>query len=467
MKFLKILLCLLLSGQAFAMEDNQKELAKEMINKLGNVLPSQFRPKTESSDTQENNIKRPKAKRTKVEQLTIPKNNIAQLSKFNHYDNSLLKSVKEQFFSLIANAKDEKDLQLILLLLNKQSIHELIFKNPEVLLKPLCQLVNAISTSESKQKQIKYDILKLLFNKLQECYVTQFKPEDYKDNNLLIEMVKNNIDLKYLQMCLDLGFNINAQDDNGLAPLHYTAQLGNLDTMKSLIKLHADHNILSKNSNDLLILAALNGQKEIITYLINELKFDINFKNPINGATACFTAVANGHLETLKLLVNLGADYNVIANNGYNLLLLAAYNGQKEIIMYLINELKFDINFKDFINGITACHYAAKNNKTSALLKLIEMGANIKAMTKKNESPLKISKQNKHLEIVKIIENKILSDLDQDWTCPICANSKGELTDKPLIVLDCCCQVICNDCFVPTVANQNKCPMCKATQNFN
>ncbi len=874
MKILKISICLLIAGHAFAMEDSQKELFKG-FNKLKNSLPGKFRPKAKSNTEEKNEIKQPKPKKAKIEELVIPKNCIDQLSNFQHNpEASSFESLKEQFLGLISNAKDEKDVQLILFLLQRQSIRRLIFNNPETLFKPLCQLIEEIASPENKEKQIKYSVLSIIIKTLFNCN-KDFKLEDYKDNNLLIKMVKNNIDSNYIQMCLDLGLNINAQDDTGLASLHYTAKLGNLDTLKLLIKLHADHNILSKNGNDLLGIAALNGQKEIIEYLINELKFDVNFINPNQGTTACFRAIQNGHLETLKLLINLGADYNLIdkfgdnllfyaaqydkkeiiaylvnelkldvnfknpvngitacfravqnghletlkllikldadynviekfgdnlllhaalngqkeiitylvnelkfdfnfinpnqgttacfraiqnghletlkllinlganynlitkdgtnlllhaacngekeiitylvnelkfdvnfknhnqdttacfraiqngdlealkllinlganynlidkfgdnllldaayngqkeiitylvnelkfdvnfknpnkdttacfraiqnghletlklliklganynlitkigdnllfyaaqydkkeiiaylinelkfdinfknpnqgtmacfravedghlealkflvslgadykliSNSGANLLTHAAYNGQKEIITYLVNELKFDvnfikpnkgttacfgavengylealklliklgadytiiaksginlllnaaqhdqkeiiaflvnelkfdINFKDTVDGWTACYSAAKSGKAAALLKLIEMGANIKAMTKKNESPLKISKQNKHLEIVKIIENKILSDLDQDWTCPICANSKGESTDKPLIVLDCCCQVICNDCFVPTVANQNKCPMCKAPQNFN
>lgn len=106
-----------------------------------------------------------------------------------------------------------------------------------------------------------------------------------------------------LKFLIENGFNINARDDFGISPLHFsTIRNDAYNKCKSLI---------------------LNGA-------------DLEAKT-IKGTTPLHIAAKNGRLATSKLLISAGADIHTLDVNGKTPLHLAAYYGNVKVAKVLIS----------------------------------------------------------------------------------------------------------------------------------
>jgi ankyrin repeat protein len=71
-----------------------------------------------------------------------------------------------------------------------------------------------------------------------------------------------------------------------------------------------------------------------------------------NGFTRLMTAVNRYDIGAVRSLVEAGADVNKINTNGQNVLMMACYNDDFDIVKYFIG-LNFDLDVKDY-HGKTA-----------------------------------------------------------------------------------------------------------------
>jgi ankyrin repeat protein len=133
----------------------------------------------------------------------------------------------------------------------------------------------------------------------------------------------------------------------------------------------------------------------------NELKtedLNINKKNE-NGETLLFLATKNGDLESVKELINAGAD--VDANNdeyghgggvtGKKALMEASRKGHLEIVKELI-VAGADVNAKDS-SGFTALMFASEGGKLETIKELINNGADVNQKAPWGSSPVIIASE--------------------------------------------------------------------------
>lgn len=128
---------------------------------------------------------------------------------------------------------------------------------------------------------------------------------------------------------------VNAYSEDGFQPLGLAAYFGKTEAVKYLLKAGADVNSPSKNAL---------------------------------GVTPLQSAVAGGHLEITRLLLEKGASPNVRERGGYTPLHAAAQNGDVEIVRSLIFG-----------------------------------GANVEAVSEKNEKPLDMAQKNGHDEVINLL----------------------------------------------------------------
>lgn len=175
---------------------------------------------------------------------------------------------------------------------------------------------------------------------------------------------------------------------------------------------------------------------ELLDLIINNLtKYEfISFVNQKNksGFTALHYACYNGNIKLIKLLINYGADINMINNNGLNVLHLAAQGNQSTPLYYFIHKYKMNINTIDklgntplhwacFYNndkslnflllcdeininiknksGFTALHFSVLGNNINAIKKLILAGADISIKNNNNETCLDLAIKKNYKEI--------------------------------------------------------------------
>lgn len=140
----------------------------------------------------------------------------------------------------------------------------------------------------------------------------------------------------------------------------------------------------------LLHLACSHSRPRVLEYLLSldEFARGIEEMND-NGKTAIFMAIRHGSFECLKLLVDAGAKIDTRDIENWSTLHEAVKAGDEriEILNYLIDECKFDVNTVDD-DGWTPLHVAARFSSTKAVGILIKAGCDVNARTEDNETAL-------------------------------------------------------------------------------
>ncbi|WP_353279393.1 ankyrin repeat domain-containing protein [Wolbachia endosymbiont (group B) of Xanthorhoe designata] len=204
--------------------------------------------------------------------------------------------------------------------------------------------------------------------------------------------------------------NVNAQDNNKKTSLHYAAKNNNKEIVVALIKAGAYINAVDKDGNAPLHLA---GAKEIGD-LLQSVK-EANDK--------LLEAAKSGNIDDVENLLNGEgkAQVNAIAKGGNTPLHLAAQNGHKDVVEFLLSKgAKVDAQSDDLS---TPLHFAAKSRykDTEKIVKfLLDKEADVNAQNDERETPLHLILQKIDLDI----------DTDKFYTL---LNKKGinvNLTDK-------------------------------------
>lgn len=162
--------------------------------------------------------------------------------------------------------------------------------------------------------------------------------------------------------------NIEARDDRKKTPLHYAKSL---DMTKLLVEHGADINATDKDGNTILYYAILHYKLKIITYLI-EIGVNINIKNWL----------------------------------GETVLHLTSRRGDWEIVLALIKDAKrkAQLNIKNN-EGMTALHWAVKEEKEKVVELLLENGAD--PTIKNNEGETSIDLAKPDTNIMELLLSKV------------------------------------------------------------
>lgn len=139
-------------------------------------------------------------------------------------------------------------------------------------------------------------------------------------------------------------------DDRGLEgknPLHIACETGNTKLAEYLLSLGADPNREEEYMNVPLTIAVTcyKGDPEMVRLLI-QYRAKVNTKSMF-GLVPLIIAAENGHLDLVRLLIDMGkADVNSDDNAGNTALHLAAQEGHEDIVRFLI-ERGADVNRKN------------------------------------------------------------------------------------------------------------------------
>lgn len=158
--------------------------------------------------------------------------------------------------------------------------------------------------------------------------------------------------------------NFNYEGDN---PLCIASFYENIDLIKKLIEHGWNPNYFDSNLNNALIIAAAEGHKNIVRYLLTQ-EVQINFQNKI-GYTALHFAVNDCNHRIVKLLLEAGADVEISDNDRNTPLSIAAFKGD-------INSTKLLLQTRINVHTKNKKGYDARSialiAKNHAVAKLIE-----------------------------------------------------------------------------------------------
>ncbi|RHW42016.1 ankyrin repeat domain-containing protein [Neobacillus notoginsengisoli] len=144
-----------------------------------------------------------------------------------------------------------------------------------------------------------------------------------------------NHNVEAARMLIEAGADVNIQDHMKNNPFLYAGAEGYIEILKLTIQAGADPHITNRYGGVALIPAAEHGYVDVVKLLLNETDIDVNHINNL-GWTALIEAIIlnNGgkkQQETIKLLIEHGADVNIPDGDGVTPLEHARNKGFKEI----------------------------------------------------------------------------------------------------------------------------------------
>ncbi|XP_071836319.1 uncharacterized protein [Apostichopus japonicus] len=217
---------------------------------------------------------------------------------------------------------------------------------------------------------------------------------------------------------LDAVMAVNSQSEEGETPLHYAAEITkniihypteDVDIMARLLEYDADINVVTKLTHETpLHYCARAGNTDILLQMLKHLgpnlsQIAVN-RQSRNGWSPLLLASEEGHVETVKQLLNFNARVDVFDEHGKAALHLAAERGHREVAQILLTSKAF-VNAKSKL-GVTPLHLSAQNGHNELMKMLIlNHGASIDALSVAKKTPLHLAAQYGQLRVCETLLN--------------------------------------------------------------
>ena len=170
--------------------------------------------------------------------------------------------------------------------------------------------------------------------------------------------------------------NLNLRTETGHTPIHLAVEHVRTRSVRLLIDAGADINIPDKYQQTALHTAtAIGDDDKIVRALIRAPDVNLNIRTK-DGNTPLHFAVARRKEQSLRLLIDAGADINISDNQQRTALHLAASNGYDDILRALIDAPDVNLNLRTE-TGHTPLHLAVEHVRTRSVRLLIDAGADI------------------------------------------------------------------------------------------
>jgi ankyrin repeat protein len=195
-------------------------------------------------------------------------------------------------------------------------------------------------------------------------------------------------DLAKISSELAGGADVNERDRTGQrTALHWAAKGGNRAAMEKLFEAKADPNVKDRQGRSPLW-GAVETDLETVKLLLDK-GADVNARDQINSSPLLWAA-GFGKPETVGFLITKGADVKATDDNGWTPLIWAAGLGQPQTVELLV-KAGADLKAADKQTGDTPLLRGARTGKVESLKILIDAGADISAKNKLGQTSLHLA----------------------------------------------------------------------------
>jgi ankyrin repeat protein len=180
-------------------------------------------------------------------------------------------------------------------------------------------------------------------------------------------------DVAEIEKLIAEGEKPDLQDANSRTPLHVAVFRHHHAAARALIRLGANPNALDAQRYDIVTIAAVDGDIEMLRIALDGGGDPKNITSPYNG-TALIAAAHRGNVEVVRMLIAAKAPLNHVNNLGWTALLEAIVlgNGAQNYfaIVQALIDAGCDVNLPDR-NGTTALGHA-RNRGYSQIARILE-----------------------------------------------------------------------------------------------
>eukprot|EP01123_Difflugia_compressa_P014425 TRINITY_DN744_c1_g3_i1.p1 TRINITY_DN744_c1_g3~~TRINITY_DN744_c1_g3_i1.p1 ORF type:complete len:400 (-),score=78.31 TRINITY_DN744_c1_g3_i1:233-1252(-) len=268
----------------------------------------------------------------------------------------------------------------------------------------------------------------------------------------LMLSIREGGDDKLTRWLVEQGANVAVVTQTGTA-VHNACEHGSIELIDFLLKHGGDKVLNVGDARDFtpLTVAAQKGRNDVIRFLVKEWKADVNYMTDVN---ALFMAVQYDNIETVKLLIELGANVNLVqekhkcyplhlaaSNNfldivdllikngavidcpdhrGFTPLFMASAEGYNTCVEKLIKS-GANVNHRSMEDYTTAIYHAVNSNRLKVVRLLLEHGADpLSTRNDKNQTLAEIARINNRNELANLLEAWV--SIPPEERSKICAN---------------------------------------------
>lgn len=186
---------------------------------------------------------------------------------------------------------------------------------------------------------------------------------------------------------------------NGVTLLGHACIKNNLEAVEILLSEGANPNKLS-NGNSPLFMASGESDLSLMRLLLE------NDARPntvaVDGSTPLHQALRGNNKDKIELLLNFGANINVVDKSGESILFLASLHGYIDLVRTIINEGKTDVNIASRQDQMTPLMAAIYLKNIEIVKVLLDAGVNIDIKNKHGQTALFLAIENNAREAVRL-----------------------------------------------------------------